>query len=191
MRIHELLRCVTTKIMEAIGGGNPFVYTYQDFIGEVEHICGNISNTQQIICYSTFKKNQQISWNDLKITASRECTQLEACGLPRNIIEEHLIYKIYYETSKCLYMENNKVDIVDDIEETTYGNFTFSVLELTLENKDIPFRRLNETKKASNSYAHNEQIRFGSCIYLTGENIEETRKISWKDDVDEQKSVTC
>lgn len=185
MRIHELLRCITTKIMESVELGKPFVYSYENFIVQVEHICENINNAHQVICYSTFKKVKGISWNDLNITTSRECMQLQACGLPRNIIEEHLIYKMYYETSRCLYMENNKVNIVDNIEDTTYENFTFAIFELKQEDIDTPFRRLKETKKATNSYTPNEQIRFGSCIYLTGENIEEERRISWKDDGDE------
>ena len=45
---------------------------------------------------------------------------------------------------------------------------------------DIPKTRLIETEKRNNNYSPNDDIRKGSCIYLTGENI--TNQISWKDD---------
>ena len=40
--------------------------------------------------------------------------------------------------------------------------------------------RLFETEKMDNNYSPNDDIRKGSCIYLTGENI--SNQISWKDE---------
>lgn len=41
--------------------------------------------------------------------------------------------------------------------------------------------RLKETNKCPNSYANNDQIKYGSGIYLTREE-EKERQISWEDD---------
>ena len=50
---------------------------------------------------------------------------------------------------------------------------------------DQPQRRLMEIKKKSNTYAVNEQIKYGSEIYLTRDE-EKERQISWKDEENEK-----
>lgn len=42
--------------------------------------------------------------------------------------------------------------------------------------KEHPFFRLDGTKNESNSYANNEQIRWGSAIFLTKENTDDDKK---------------
>ena len=108
---------------------------------------------------------------------------MSECNLPRKSIENHLMYKIYYESLKCSYMENNRVRKIDEIEDTTYENYEFSKVILEQNNKDTPINRLIEVKDKPNSYAHNEQIKYGAAIYLTRADIEEERQISWKDDM--------
>lgn len=183
MRIQELMRYVTGEIMKSVSKGQPFVCTYSKFISQVVNICRYIYEDQQLISYSLFKSNSTIDWEDLDVLSSRECIQLVSCNLSRKNIEKHLMYKLYYEFLKCSYMENNKVQLIDDIEETTYDNYEFSKAILQQENKDTPLNRLNDIKSRSNSYAPNEQIRYGSAIYLTRDDIEKEKQISWKEDV--------
>lgn len=182
MRIEELLRYITAEIMKAVNNRNSFIFTYADLMNQVEEICERIGRSQIIINYSIFKAGKSINWDDLELVNSRECKQLNACKLSRRSIEQHLMYKLYYETSKCLYMENNKISLIDDIEDITYDNFESAKCVLCEEGQDKPIKRLEETKKRSNSYAINEQIRYGACIYLTREDIEDGKKISWEED---------
>jgi hypothetical protein len=74
---------------------------------------------------------------------------------------------------------NNKID---NIEGTTYSNFTDAKEYLITLNIDKPLLRLDETKKRGNSYTLNEQIYYGSAIYLTKDDTESELLISWKDD---------
>lgn len=182
MRVEELLRCITAKIMKAVSSKSPFIYTYTDFMCQVEEICERIGREQIILNYSVFKVGKSIDWDDLELVNSRECKQLNACRLTQRNIEQHLMYKLYYEASKCLYMENSKVSLIDDIEDMAYDNFESAKCILCEEGQDKPIKRLEETKKRSNSYAVNEQIRYGACIYLTREDIEDEKKISWEED---------
>ena len=183
MRIQELMRYITGKIMQSVSKGEPFICTYSQFIYKVVEICRNIDENHPFISYSLFKSNSTIDWEDLDMVNSRECIQLNSCNLSRRNIENHLMYKLYYESLKHSYMENNKVQRIDDIEDTTYDNYDFSRTILNQENKDTPLNRLNDIKIRSNSYAPNEQIKYGSAIYLTRADIEEEKQISWRDEV--------
>lgn len=69
----------------------------------------------------------------------------------------------------------------DNLLETTYENYGETVSELKMLKSDFPINRLIEINKKSNSYATNEQIKFGSSIYLT-RDAEVDRLISWKDE---------
>ncbi|AVQ37749.1 hypothetical protein C7M56_03245 [Clostridium botulinum] len=183
MRIQELMRYITGEIMQSVSKGEPFICTYSKFINQVVEICRNIDENQPLISYSLFKSNSIINWEDLDVVNSRECIQLNSCNLSKRNVETHLMYKLYYEFLKCSYMENNKVQRIEDIEDTTYDNYDFSKTILEQENKDTPLNRLSDTKSRSNSYASNEQIKYGAAVYLTRADIEEEKQISWKDDV--------
>lgn len=182
MRMEELLRYITVKIMQAVSRREPFICTYTDFMCQIEEICESIGRGKVVLNYSNFKASKSIDWDNLEIVNSRECMQLRACKLPRCMIEQHLIYKLYYETSKCLYMENNKILLIDDIENTAYDNFEIVKCILSEAGKDSPINRLDETKQRANSYASNEQIKYGACIYLTREDIEDDKKVSWEEE---------
>jgi len=110
----------------------------------------------------------------------RETNQLYACGLEPPSILERLKQMKYYTHFRILSLENANEAKTIDIETTTSNNFNSVVEELTMNNNDIPRRRLLETEKRTNSYADNEQIKNGSCIYLTGDNVE--NQISWRDE---------
>ena len=181
MRIQELMRYITMEIMKAVSNKKPFILTYSKFIKQIEEICNNIEEDKVIISYSLFKSNHKINWDELGIVKSRECKQLKACELSKRLIEQHLMYKLYYESLRLSYMENNKIQKIDDIEDTTYDNYDFAISLLKRKNEDIPINRLNETKERSNSYAQNEQIRYGAAIYLTRDDIEMEKQISWKE----------
>jgi hypothetical protein len=90
---------------------------------------------------------------------------------------------MYYHATSLKYMENNRTSRIDDIEETTFESFDRVKFNLKKQNEDSPYNRLEETKKQPNSFAENEQIRFGSSIHLTKEDTGE-KQISWKDEDD-------
>lgn len=187
MRIQELMRYITMEIMKSVSNKSPFILTYSKFIKQIEEICNNIEENKVIISYSLFKNNHKINWDELNIVKSRECKQLEACELSKRLIEKHIMYKLYYESLRLSYMENNKIQKVDDIEDTTYDNYDFATSLLKRKNEDIPINRLNDTKERSNSYAQNDQIRYGAAIYLTRDDIEMDKQISWKEMKDSEK----
>ncbi|SEO05715.1 hypothetical protein [Paenibacillus sp. OK076] len=183
-RIKELLKHVTVQIMESINRKKPYILSYPDFIKLIEDICSRMTEQITLPHYSDFKKLHSVDFNDLSIANSREYKQLLACNLPQPLIKIHLGYGEYYKDLRFRYMETNKLANIENIEETTYENYIISKHKLEIEGRDFPYNRFQETMNRSNTFAENDQIRFGSGIYLTKNEIE-NNQISWEDEENE------
>lgn len=180
-RLKELLQHITVQIMEAVDKRRPYVIGYEEFIKLIEDISCRLTEEITAPLYSNFKKIHTVDLSSIKISESREYKQLVACELPNMLIKQHLLFGMYYENTKFKYMETNKISRIREIEETTYENYENVKFRLQKNKEDEPYNRLEETKKMPNSYAENEQIRYGAGIYLTRENIDKNQ-ISWEDE---------
>lgn len=180
-RLNEFLQHVTVEIMKSICCFESFSLSYSKFINIIEDICNRFTTDITTPCYSDFKRINAIDLKDSKFASSREYHQLKFCELPDNLIKQNLLYGMYYQATSLKYMENDRASRINDIEEVTFENFESIKFSLKKQNQDLPYNRLEETKKQPNSFAENEQIRFGSSIYLTKDTIGE-KQISWKDE---------
>lgn len=184
-RIKELLMHITYQILKKIGEKKPYIISYEEMIACAEDICSRFTNEVMYPNYSEFKKLNKINFSDLKVYNSREYKQLKACELEQKTIERNLQYENYYKNMTYQYLELNKTGTIENIEETTFDNFEDIKFELQCNGDDQPQRRLMEIKKKSNTYVVNEQIKYGSEIYLTRDE-EKERQISWKDEENEK-----
>ncbi|QTB24006.1 hypothetical protein J1907_08115 [Lysinibacillus sphaericus] len=180
-RIKALLTKVTAQIMNKVNEGESYILTFENFMKYIEDISQTITDKNPIFDYSEFKSLCSINLNSKDVCESREFKQLECCKINLNLLEQNLIYNQYYGHYRMLNMEDFKDNIINNIETTTYENFQNVQQELENEGNDTPFNRLNRTKKESNSYAQNEQIKFGVSIYLTRDGV--SNQISWKDEL--------
>lgn len=184
-RLKGFLTHITYEIMGAISKKQPYVMSFEHFIAIVEEISNSYTDKLTAPSYADFKKINSIDLNESKISTSREFHQLKSCKLPENDIKRHLSYGLYYHATSIKYLENNRIKKVEDILETTFENFEDAKLDLQNQHNDTPYNRLSNTKSRSNSNAENEQIKFGSAIYLTKEDIDE-KQISWEDEENEK-----
>jgi len=182
LRIKEFIQIITYEILIKIDKKSPYICTYKNMVQKVEDICDRIKDNYFEPDYTVFRKINKINLSDQIIINSREYKQLSACNLMLKRIEEHLIYQQYYKSVRYRYLEDNKVSVVENIERTTYDNFCDAKEYLEQNNKDTPINRLSRTKDKDNCYASNNQTRYGSCIHLTMESIEDDLKISWEDE---------
>lgn len=180
-RLHEYMQQITAEILDAIIIKKPYVLNYTSYVKIVESVCQRLTPTLTLPNYSNFAKIQSINLNDEKIINTREYKQLKSCKLDNKSISNHLIYKLYYEQSRIRYMELDKNNVINDIENLSHDNFCSVKNILIADNKDTPLRRLINTKDKSNSYAGNDHVKFGSLIYLTSDFIDLEKQISWED----------
>lgn len=182
LRIKELAQTITYDIITTIDRKSPYICTYKNMMQKVEDICQRVKDSYFEPDYTSFRKNNKINLSDQIVANSREFKQLSACNLSEKRIEEHLIYHQYYESIRYRYLEDNKLNIVENIESTTYDNFSDTKEYLDQNNIDTPGNRLSRTKEKDNYYAPKNQTRYGSCIHLTMDSTDDDLKISWEDE---------
>ncbi len=182
LRVKEFIGNITSDIIAAVNNQNSYECTFHQMMQKIEDITNRIQDEHYEPDYMSFKRIRGVNLSDPSILQSREYLQLLKCNLSEKRIEEHLIYQQYYENIKYRLLEDYKINIIENIENVTYGNFCSVKEDLEADDEDSPVKRLNNTKKMDNSYVRNNQTRFGSCIYLTKDDIDENMKISWEDD---------
>ncbi|MEG7880626.1 hypothetical protein [Bacillus paranthracis] len=181
-RIKALLEKLTFEILEMINSKNPYFMKQTDFMKLIEKISLAIKDDDPILSFIDFKQTCNEFDIDDKVIHTREYKQLESCNLQPSLLKSHIIYMQYYGRFRLLYAERGKAEQVEEIEDTTYANFSMVKQRLQMEDKDKPFYRLDQTKKESNSYASNEQLKWGSAVFLTKETTKAQKKISWKEE---------
>ncbi|UAL54471.1 hypothetical protein [Metabacillus dongyingensis] len=180
-RIKALLEKITSNILEKINTKDSFSITHDGFMKLIEHICKEISDDNPILDYMSFRRMCSIDVNDLAISNLREFKQLKSCELTIPLIEAHLTYGFYYEHYRLTNSELNKIIKIDNIEITAFDNYNEEIFALQRSKNDNPYNRLERTKNRMNSYADNEQIKYGVVIYLTKDNIGD-KQISWEEE---------
>ncbi len=184
LRVKELGNCVLGQIIRNASEKKPYICNFSEKMTFIEDVCQRINN--EIFCpdFSVFKRINQVDLRDPKVMNSREFKQLSHCftNQKSDQVVEHLVFQLYYEYIRFRNYEDNRGNLSENIENITYGNFCDAKDRLNANGNDSPKLRLIETKCMGNSYCKNEQIRFGSCIYLTREEIEQNKKVSWKDE---------
>lgn len=180
-RIKALLEKVTNEIMTCVSKKNPYIMTHDTFMKLAEHISNEISDTNPVIDYVSFKRSCSIDVKDKEIAQLREFKQLSFCELPADLIRQNLIYSFYYNHFHFTYSEMNKVTKIENIEEKAYENYVTIKYKLEREKKDTPINRLESTKNKENSYAENDHVRYGVVIHLTKDGVGD-KQISWRED---------
>ena len=182
-RIKALLQKLTFDILEKVNSKNSYSMTYPSFSKLLEKITLEIGDETPMLDFIDFKQSCiELDINDKSISNTREYAQLKECELPPRNIKNHIVYMLYYGRFRLLNVERNNVEKIEVIEDTTYDNFFMAKQKLKKFQEDSPFLRLDETKNRSNNYTHNEQLKWGSAIYLTKDKTDEDLKISWKDE---------
>lgn len=166
-RIKEFCQHITIKILEAIENKQGYILTYVDFINLIEDISSRFTLEITSPSYSNFKSINKIKLHDSQLSNSREYMQLRSCELSDQLINQQLLYCMYYYETSLMYMENNRVNKIEDIEETTFENFERAKFHLQNNGIDTPYNRLELTQGHNNSFAQNDPIKYGSSIHLT------------------------
>lgn len=180
-RLEFFMNTIQNKVLYSINKKEPLILDFQGILKIYEDMNTSLNeNTYWPPYYSYKEKLDYISLEDSMVSNLRETKQLLFCELnPANTIER-LKQLIYYQHFRTLSAENGQESKPKKIETTTYNNFQSVIEELADNQNDKPKIRLLKTEKRSNMNAPNDEIRCGSCIYLTGDNV--INQISWKDD---------
>lgn len=179
-RLEYFINTIQNNILFSINKKEPYILSANELINIYEDINTSLNKNNYWPPYYSFKeKLDHISLQDSEIANWRETKQLRKCKLSERNTLERLKELLYYKHFRDLSIENGKISSPNNIETTTYNNFQSVIEELLDTEEDKPKKRLIETEKRNNNHAPTDELRCGSCIYLTGENT--TNQISWED----------
>lgn len=181
-RLDELLSEITNRILKSVNSLTSYTLTYTEFQKILNNVFERFSVNISLPSYNNFKSVTPIDLKSTEIANSREYRQLQYCSISENFIRRYLLQEQYYKKVRNNYLDLCMESKCGDIEITAYENFEDVKEELQANNNDTPSNRFWNTTKTSNSYAENEQIRKGVCIYLTSDNVSDGNQISWKDE---------
>jgi len=181
-RLDELLSEITNRILESINNLKPYLLTYTDFQKILNNVFERFSVDVSLPSYNNFISVTPIDLKSTEFAKSREYRQLKYCSVSENYLRRYLLQEQYYKKVRNNYLDLCMDSKCGDIEITAYENFEDIREELQFSNDDTPYNRLKKTTNTLNSYAENEQIRKGVCIYLTSDNVSDGNQISWKDE---------
>lgn len=173
---------LTDRVLKSANSLKPYLLTYTEFQKILNNVFERFSVNVSLPSYNNFKSINPIDLKNTEIANSREFKQLQYCSRSENFIKRYLLQEQYYRKTRNNYLDLCMDSKCGDIEITAYENFEDIKEELQSTNTDSPQNRLKYTTDASNSYAGNEQIRKGVCIYLTSDNVSDENQISWKDE---------
>ncbi len=181
-RLEHYMNTIQNNIMNAIDKKEPYILSYEGLIKIYEDLNTSINDDSYYPPYYSYKQNLDfVTLSHSNIKNLRETKQLLACNLSEYNTLERLKQLKYYQHFRYLSMENGKESKPKSIEQVSFNNFNNVLEEIKDTDRDTPKNRLLETEKRNNSYAQNsDEIRCGSCIYLTGDNVQ--NQISWEDE---------
>lgn len=184
LRVEEVCRMIQNLILTAVESKQHYICSYNDFYNIVENVTNRITREAYIPDYALFSSKVKLTLENENITSSREFKQLYACNILENSIRIYLTNQQYYNDYRYRSLSNLKANKIENTEITAYENFANVVEKLKHQNNDNPFNRLDLTTSQTNIHAPDEQIKKGVCIHLTEEGIEDSKQISWSDEID-------
>ena len=182
-RLEVYLGNIFSRIMKCACKGEPFSLSHVDFQAIIENVRSQVSDEHYELSYSDFRDNFSIDESYYSLKDLREYKQLEKCKLSSLVFKDNLVQEFYYKHLRQKNLESMHSSNVKDLERTTFENFNVALEEIEMLEtvQNIPKTRLLKTQEKPNSYARNDQMRKGACIYMTRDDAGEMQ-ISWSDD---------
>lgn len=182
-RCERFIEYINAKIDEAIQRKKSFTLRYVDFMNVINTVTIEISDKKYTVGIGEIKKRKMTDAEQLVNNDElREVRQLRMVNPNSNFIVNELIKEFLYRDFRGVYALSNDT-LISNIEETAYSNFEDVKYSLPEEaeprqlfsetvNKDIPLNIVNNSPLYRN----------GCYVYLTREETDESRKISWGED---------
>ncbi len=178
-RTERLLEYLMTEIDAAIRDKNRYTLTFQRLMDIVGKVKNEISDEKYIVDTSDIKKKKKKEVEALlKDSDLREIRQLRLVKNDPGFIARELVNELLYKDFRDVYEEGGIE--VSNIEDDAHTNYQDTMIELdgNPTPKDV---FVNTTKKEIHSSIMPDSpiYRNGCYVYLTGEEIDDEKQITW------------
>jgi hypothetical protein len=182
IRVQRLIEYFMTEIDSAIKNKKAYTLTFPKMMELIGRVTLEISDNKYTVDITAIKKRKQKEAEDLVSNSGiREVRQLKLVKDDPGFVAGELVKELLYKDFREVYVDGGVV--VSNIEDNAYTNYQDALLELD----DSPSARqvfMQTTRKEiESSIMDNSPIyRNGCYVYLTGEEAESSKKISWGDE---------
>ncbi len=179
-RCERFVECVNAEIDEAIKKKKSFTLRYVGFMDIINKVTAEISDGKYVVDIAEMRKRKKPEAEQLiNSDTIREVRQLRLVNSNKGFIVKELVNELLYRDLREVYTWSSST-LISNIEETAYSNYE-DVLYSLPENaeprnvfyatvdKDIPL----------NIVDNSPLYRNGCYVYLTGEEANESRRITW------------
>ena len=184
-RLTRFIQLINDYIDAAIKNKKSCTLIYSQIISKIQKTCEEISDTKYSIDTSILKKSLLPKATELvEERKLREVQQLFLVESTSTFVIDNIVNELIYKDFRDVYSTQKDIDITN-IEESAVENFRDAYFSLTDEDKQIPKKVYLATtnKSISSNYMMESPIyRKGCYIYLTGEEINNEKQITWGDD---------
>lgn len=181
-RFERFLQLINEEIDCSIKSFNSYSMIFQVFFSLVSQVREEISDTRYKVDVSKLKKTFSSKASQIvEKNTSREVQQLYLVNPNTGFVVENIINELFYKDFRDVYDKQREIDI-SNIEETAYENYRDSLFALPNEEQEISQKVYIETvsREILSELMPNSPIyRKGCYIYLTGEEIEKEKQITW------------
>ena len=179
-RCDRFIEYINSRIDEAIKKKKSFTLRYVDFMDIINKVTAEISDGKYIVDISEMRKRKTTVAEQLVNSGTlREVRQLRLVNSNRGFIVKELVKELLYRDLREVYATSGST-LISNIEETAYSNF--EDVKYSLPEDSEPRQLFQETisKEIPLNIVDNSPLyRNGCYVYLTGEETDESRQITW------------
>ena len=179
-RCDRFIEYINTKIDEAIKKKKSFTLRYVDFMDIVNKVTTEISDGKYIVDISEMRKRKTTVAEQLVSSDTlREVRQLRLVNPNKGFVVKELVKELLYRDLRDVYTTSGNT-LISNIEETAYSNFEDAKYSLPEELE--PRQLFHETiiKEIPLNIVDNSPLyRNGCYVYLTSDETDESRQITW------------
>ena len=180
-RCERFIEYVQSEIDSALEKKKSYTLSYQDFISIIGKVNSEINDHKYIINISEMKKRKKpLAENLVNNDQLREVKQLRFVNPNNGFIVKELVNELLYRDFRDVFSISNST-LISNIEETAFSNFEDAVYGLPADTSSRQLFFETVDKEIPLSIVDNSPIyRHGCYVYLTSDETEEEKKITWE-----------
>ena len=179
-RVERFVDYIQGEIDTSLEKKKSFTFRYQDFINIINRLTAEISDHKYTVDTTETRKRKKSEAEKLMTDDSiREVRQLKLVNDRSGFVVRELVKELLYKDFRRAYSEPSST-VISNMEDVAHTNFE-DVLYTLPEDADAQ-QVFNETvKREIPSPIINDSpiYRNGCYVYLTGENVDSEKQITW------------
>ncbi|MBR2692753.1 MAG: hypothetical protein IKE69_00925 [Thermoguttaceae bacterium] len=181
-RCERFVECICSKIDEAIKKKKSYTLRYQDFVGIIQRSSSEISDQKYTIDVSEMRKRKKPEVERImKTNDRRDVRQLRLVNPEGGFLALELVNELLYRDFRDVFLSDEST-LISNIEEIAHSNYEYVVHSSLDGLKSNPYQIFKRTvdKEIPLSIVDNSPIyRHGCYVFLTSDEADEDKQISW------------